>query len=167
MRNFRLLLGLLLYGGCVSLDSPRNPGPGTQNPEPGTSGSPPFVSPAGLPVGIVTIGAHTFHVEIAETFSTRARGLMFRQSLGADAGMLFVFGKPEVLSFWMLNTLIPLDIAFIREDLTIANIETMQPETINQHFSNGPALYALEVAAGEFARRGIRAGDIVSIQRNP
>lgn len=168
LRSFCVIGGLMIGGGCISLNSPaRTGGSGGAGAESAPEGSAPLVSPAGLPLGTVTIGAHTFRVEFAETFATRVRGLMFRRTLAADAGMYFVFDEPEVLSFWMLNTLIPLDIAFIREDLTIANIDTMQPETTNQHYSNGPALYALEVPAGELARRGIRAGDVVTVQRNP
>ncbi|MFQ5413280.1 MAG: DUF192 domain-containing protein [Phycisphaerae bacterium] len=123
----------------------------------------PFTSPVGLPTGTVTIGDDVFHVEIAATPDTREHGLMERASLDADAGMLFVFDEPLVLSFWMLNTLIPLDIAFIRDDLTIARIDSMEPLSRELHSSGEPVRFALEVRAGEFARRGIEPGDTVEL----
>jgi uncharacterized membrane protein (UPF0127 family) len=125
-----------------------------------------FVSPIGLPTGLVTIGEHVFNVEVAATHETRLRGLMERESLAADAGMLFIFDQSAIQSFWMFNTPLPLDIAFIREDLTISSTDTMEPMTTSQHVSIEPVLYALEVPAGEFTRRGIGAGDVISITLN-
>ena len=122
-----------------------------------------FESPAGLPKGVVRIGNHTFKVEIAATARSRAQGLMARQTLARDAGMLFVYDYPQAASFWMLNTPIPLDVAFIREDLAIASISVMEPFSTETNVSTEPVRYALEVAAGEFARRGIAAGDTVVI----
>lgn len=122
-----------------------------------------FVSPDGLPTGTVSIGQDTFDVEFALTRQTRMRGLMGRRSLDENAGMLFVFDRDQVLSFWMYNTLIPLDIAFIRADLTISSIDTMEPLTTTSHRSIEPVRYALEARAGEFDRRGIGPGDTLSI----
>ena len=84
---------------------------------------------------------------------------MDRTSLADDAGMLFIFDRPLTLSFWMFNTSIPLDIAFIREDMTVSSIDTMTPFTLKSHLSIEPVPFALEVPAGEFNRRGIEAGD--------
>lgn len=122
-----------------------------------------FVSAVGLPTGVVTIGEHVFHVEVAATRGSQHRGLMGRESLAPDAGMLFVFDEPRFQSFWMFNTPLALDIAFIREDLTISSIDTMEPLTVTTHVSDEPVLYVLEVAAGQFASRHIEAGDVVSI----
>ncbi len=125
-----------------------------------------FVSPVGLPTGVVTIGEHVFHVEIPDTREAQIRGLMERESLAPNAGMLFIFEQPEVQTFWMLNTPLPLDVAFIREDLTISSTDTMEPLTTVFHVSIEPVLYVLEVPAGEFARRGIEAGQVISITRD-
>ena len=114
---------------------------------------------SGLPTGVVRIGEHEFWVEIADTDASRPRGLMDRTSLADDAGMLFIFDRPLTLSFWMFNTSIPLDIAFIREDMTVSSIDTMTPLALESHLSIEPVPFALEVPAGEFSRRGIEAGD--------
>ena len=122
-----------------------------------------FKSPAGLPTGVVRIGAHVFRVEIAATAPTRARGLMGRKTMPRDAGMLFVYETPRIASFWMLNTPIPLDVAFIRPDLVISSITTMPSDSSQTHQSIEPVQFALEVPAGELARREIQAGDVVAI----
>ncbi len=83
-------------------------------------------SPAGLEQIPLTVesgpGTHRFVVEVARTPEQQARGLMHRQTLAADRGMLFPYDPPRPASFWMKNTLIPLDIIFIRQDGSIANI---------------------------------------------
>lgn len=143
-----LLIGCTPLGGAGGLDNPA-----------GQTGD---LSPAGLPLRRLAIGDDTFTVELATTAQAHQRGLMLRTSLETDAGMLFVFAEDQQLGFWMVNTLIPLDIAFLDSGGTILNIETMQPETTDFHYSDGPARYALEVNAGEFARRDIKAGDVVT-----
>lgn len=111
---------------------------------------------------LLSIGEHDIDAEIANTPQARERGLMYRQSLCPDCGMLFVFAKAGRPSFWMKNTLLPLSVAFITTDGFILNIEEMQPNTINIHRSRGGnALYALEMNSGWFARNGIRQGDQV------
>lgn len=108
---------------------------------------------------------HTLTVWLARTPSEQARGLMNvpESELPADRGMLFIFPFDQVLSFWMRNTIIPLDIAYIRSDGTIVRTLTMQPLDENSHPSIEPARFALEVRAGELAARGIAAGDRVEI----
>jgi hypothetical protein len=86
---------------------------------------------------------------------------MHRFSLRPDHGMIFVFERPEPQSFWMMNTFIPLSIAFIAPDGRIINIDDMAPHDTTSHRSRGPALYALEMRRGWFAERGVRAGDVV------
>ncbi len=116
---------------------------------------------AELPATTLTIGAHKLTAEIAATPAQRETGLMNRFSLKPDTGMLFVFERAEALSFWMRNTYVSLSIAFINADGKILNIEDMQPQTENPHWSKGAALYALEMKKGWFAEKGVAAGDRV------
>ncbi len=115
------------------------------------------------PVTVATDGdAHMFTVEIADTDELRARGLMFRQRLPEDRGMLFDFGSPRPVSMWMKNTYIPLDMLFIREDGTIAYIaENTVPKSLDTVGVSEPVLAVLELAGGTSKKLGIRAGDMV------
>jgi len=114
-----------------------------------------------LPTTQLTINGKKITAEVASTPDERATGLMNRFSLKPDTGMLFVFERPEPLSFWMKNTFVPLSIAFIGADSRILNIEDMAPQTETTHWSKGLALYALEMRKGWFAEKGIVAGDKV------
>jgi uncharacterized protein len=114
-----------------------------------------------LPTTPLSINGHPITAEVAATPAQRSTGLMHRFSLRPDHGMIFVFERPEPQSFWMMNTFIPLSIAFIAPDGRIINIDDMAPHDQNTHWSKGPALYALEMRKGWFAERGIRAGDVV------
>ena len=109
----------------------------------------------------LTIGTHKLTAEMATTPAQMQTGLMNRFSLKTDHGMLFVYDRPGPLSFWMHNTFIALSIAFISADGTILNIEDMQPQTDDPHWSKGPAQFALEMKKGWFADRGIVAGNHV------
>ena len=102
-------------------------------------------------------------VEIADTDDERQTGLMGRTALAADAGMLFVFGQEQPLSFWMKNTLIPLSIAYIDDRGTIVDIQDMEPLDETSHPSAAPARYALEVNQGFFEEHGIRVGDWIEL----
>ncbi|MGN6487847.1 MAG: DUF192 domain-containing protein [Devosia sp.] len=107
-------------------------------------------------------GEHLFSVEVVDTDASRAQGLMFRTALGPDAGMLFDFKQSRTVSFWMQNTLIPLDMLFIRHDGTIANIHVnakpLDPTSIP---SDGPVEFVLEIPGGRSEELGIKAGDTV------
>ena len=106
--------------------------------------------------------ASMFTVEIADTDALRSRGLMFRQRMPEDRGMLFDFGKPRPVSMWMKNTLIPLDMLFIRADGTIAYIaENTVPKSLEAIGVSEPVLAVLELAGGSARRLGIRSGDTV------
>ena len=106
--------------------------------------------------------AFMFTVEIADTDELRARGLMFRQRLPEDRGMLFDFGAPRPVSMWMKNTYISLDMLFIREDGTIAYIaENTVPKSLDTVGISEPVLAVLELAGGTSKKLGIRAGDTV------
>jgi uncharacterized membrane protein (UPF0127 family) len=102
------------------------------------------------------IGSKTVRAEIADTEQSREHGLMERDHLlCTDCGMLFVFDYPGRHGFWMMNTQIPLSIAFIAADGRILNIEEMQANTVDPHYPQGEALYALEMKSGWFTRNNI------------
>ena len=109
------------------------------------------------------INGHAFTVEIADSAESRSRGLMFRDRLDRQHGMLFVFDDDAPRSFWMRDTSIPLSIAFIRRDGTITEIYDMQPYSLEPVNSRAAVRYALEVNQGEFRELGIRAGDRVEL----
>jgi uncharacterized membrane protein (UPF0127 family) len=113
----------------------------------------------------VTIKGHSFDVAVATTFDEQRVGLMNvkPEELGQDEGMLFVFPQERLLSFWMKNTLTPLDVAYINSTGRIVRIVTMKPLDLTPHPSIKPAQYALEVHAGRLAALGIREGDTVEI----
>lgn len=102
-------------------------------------------------------------VELAHTPQQRARGLMDREELAEDAGMLFVFESDTTSAFWMKDTLIPLSIAYILKDGTILDIQDMQPLSTDLHEPPSPYLYALEVNQGWYDEHGIGVGDSVEI----
>jgi uncharacterized protein len=127
-------------------------------------------SSAGLeqvPLTIESSGkTHRFIVEVAGTGEQQAQGLMFRKSLAPDRGMVFPRDPPGDASFWMKNTLIPLDIIFIRPDGTIARIaENTVPMSLDPVPSLEPVGAVLEIAGGRSAELGIKAGDKVRWSR--
>ena len=111
-----------------------------------------------LPTIQLSAGMHLIKAEVAADFGSRMQGLMFRESLGPNAGMLFVFDEPGDQCMWMKNTLIPLSVAFLDAHGVITNIEDMRPQSEDTHCARKPALFALEMSKGWFAQRGIRAG---------
>ena len=105
--------------------------------------------------------------EVARTAQQRQQGLMYREELPEGTGMLFVFDRVEIRSFWMQNTYIALDIAFIDQDQRIVDIQAMEPQSSDLHESPAPALFALEVPQGWFAARGIGVGAAAEIVFGP
>lgn len=111
---------------------------------------------------------HEVTVELARTEPERRQGLMHRTSLGEDAGMLFVFDETADHGFWMMNTLIPLDMIFIDDDGRIAGvIERAEPRTTASRSVGAPSRYVLEVNGGWARSRGVRAGDRVRFENVP
>lgn len=107
-------------------------------------------------------GRTRFQVEIAATQAEQARGLMFRKSLAPDRGMLFTYRRPQPAAYWMKNTLIPLDILYIRPDGTILSIvRNARPHDETPLPSGGMVLGVLEIAGGRAAQLGILPGDRV------
>jgi uncharacterized membrane protein (UPF0127 family) len=114
----------------------------------------------------ILVGKTPLRVEVVETLEKQERGLMFRQSLLENEGMLFVYREPQELAFWMRNTFIPLDIAFVGADGIILNIHQARPldESI-LYRSAGAAKYVIETNRGWFSQHGIRPGDRVTFGR--
>lgn len=125
------------------------------------------VAPAGarppLERAWVIFGADTVVAELAKTDAERSRGLMFRDNLPDGTGMLFVFPDVRERSFWMRETYIPLDVAFMDSNFTVVDIQSMEPESTEAHTSAHPAAYALEVPQGWFAARGIEVGAVAEV----
>ena len=106
----------------------------------------------------LSAGMHVLNVEVAQSPQEHGIGLMFRTSMPTNDGMLFVFDRPSQQCFWMKNTLLPLSIAFIADDGSIVNLDTMKPQTLDSHCSTKQVRYVLEMNDGWFAKRGIKAG---------
>ena len=106
-------------------------------------------------------GTHRFTVQVAQTAEQQEHGLMFFRSLKADEGMIFPYDPPQNVSFWMRNTLIPLDIIFIRADGTIARITHAKALDETPLPSGEPVAVVLEIRGGRAAELGIREGDQV------
>ena len=111
-----------------------------------------------LPVVELRAGMHLIRAEVAADYSTRGRGLMFRKSLAPNGGMLFIFDAAAIHCMWMKNTYIPLSVAFVDAQGAIINIADMQPHSEQSHCAARPAVYALEMAQGWFAERGVKPG---------
>ncbi len=130
----------------------------------------PFLKPKYEATSITVItekGNLVFDVEVADTEIKRAIGLMNRTNLPEKSGMLFIFGSERTVSFWMKNTLIPLDMIFISEDKKIVNIKRQaQPcKTLDceSYKSEKPVKYVLEINGGLSDKLGIREGDGIGI----
>ncbi|WP_238944095.1 DUF192 domain-containing protein [Allofranklinella schreckenbergeri] len=111
-----------------------------------------------LPRATLSILMHRIDAQIASTPTQRQVGLMFRASMPAQEGMLFVFERPAVQCFWMKNTWLPLTAAFIDEQGVIVNLADMQPMTTDSHCSEKPVRYVLEMNQGWFAQRNLGPG---------
>lgn len=111
-----------------------------------------------LPVVSLSAGMYVIRAEVAADQQSRQQGLMYRKSMPANAGMLFVFEQKAGHCFWMKNTELPLSIAFLADDGTIVNIEDMRPHSEENHCPKAAIRYALEMNQGWFAQKGIKAG---------
>ena len=108
---------------------------------------------------LVVFGSDTVRAEVANTPATRSQGLMNRDAVPDGTGMLFVFDNEAIRSFWMQNTFVALDVAWIDADFRIVDIQQMEPESSDIHDGARPAMFALEVRQGWFAEKGVEVGD--------
>ena len=111
----------------------------------------------------IKVKQQVYPLEYANTSERRAQGLMHREDMCDSCGMLFNFQQTRRVGMWMKNTLIPLDVAFIRSDGKITDIKAMQPHDLNTTASSERVLYAWEMHQGWFAQNGIQEGDNVVI----
>ncbi len=115
-----------------------------------------------LPTATLDVDGHRITVELADTEESRKLGLMHRDRLGKDTGMLFVYPDSAVRNFWMKDTRIPLSIAFISRSGEIVRIDDMDPFDTGRVSSLAPVPYALEMNRGWFAAHGVTAGDEIT-----
>lgn len=110
---------------------------------------------------VLQIKSIEVRAELADTPALQQRGLMFRQSLQKNHGMVFVFAKPERYCMWMKNTPLALSVAFINAQGRIVNIEEMAPLTETSHCAEQSVPYALEMEKGWFRQNGVTPGELV------
>jgi len=148
---------LALTAACGAADGADRSGGGSQDPSADEAQK---YSLEGAKVPIKVGGVEAL-VEIADDEAERSKGLMFRESLPENEGMLFVYEAARSLGFWMRNTLIPLDIAYIDDQGRIIDIQQMEPRDETTHWSKGDAMYALEMNVGWFEAHHVVVGDLV------
>ena len=165
LRLAAIALGAVAILGCSP--SQGDPVAGSTGRTPGAAPAQPETHPeSGLAVIPLSVSngkqVHRFRVELAQSRFEQAKGLMFRTAMGPDEGMLFPLDPHRQASFWMRNTVIPLDIVFIGEDRRILNIEAEAvPYSEDQRRSEGVAAAVLELNGGRAAELGIGPGDRV------
>ncbi|MEN8145228.1 MAG: DUF192 domain-containing protein [Gemmatimonadota bacterium] len=168
------LLTALVVAGCqerpgeassVSSGSTASVTPAAAVDTPDTGNCPvPKVNPStGEIVRVVplTVGPASATAELADSPRLREVGLMHRTCLPADHGMLFVYSDEGIRNFWMRNTNVALDIAYMNKNRVILNVEQMNPHTDSMHASAGPAMYALEMNQDWFANNQVAVGDLM------
>jgi uncharacterized membrane protein (UPF0127 family) len=114
-----------------------------------------------LPRVHIQAGMFQIDAQVAATPEQRAIGLMFRKEMPAHEGMIFVFEQPQILCFWMKNTLMPLTAAFVADDGTIVNFADMKPQTLDSHCSEKPVRFVLEMKQGWFASKQIKKSHVL------
>jgi uncharacterized membrane protein (UPF0127 family) len=144
----RASIALLLLFGCSTSEGAND------------SGENPFRIPVSV---AASSGEIVFQAELADSPTERNKGLMFRESMGEREGMLFLFPDEAPRSFWMRNTLIPLDMIFVRADRTILGIvENAEPKTDTARAVEGSSQFVLEINGGLSRRLGIAPGQTVT-----
>jgi uncharacterized membrane protein (UPF0127 family) len=159
-RHHRLILATLLVSaspaaltGC----KPDQPSAATTQPAPAGSAE------SRLPTTRMSIGGESFNLEIAYRPEDQETGLMHRRSMSDDHGMIFVFPAERDLTFWMKDTLIPLDIIYLDRGGRVVSVKHMKPLDKTGVPSDGPAMYAIELNAGAATRAGVKSGDVLKV----
>ena len=155
-RNLRWLviaLAVAVLGGLIYIAIPKSPSK-PMGPKFTKQGELQFIKQGTEEV------IKSIDIEVKQSAEERNMGMMWRRSMEENQGMLFIMDRPEMQSFWMRNTYIPLDIIFIDENFKIVNIRAnAQPQTLESQRSTGNALYVVEVIGGFCASYGVKAGD--------
>ena len=165
-RGRALAWTVALLTACGSSATPGADPPPTATTQPAATDQAVGSQAGGRPApgtGWVIFGADTVTVEVARSASERQQGLMNRTEVPDGTGMLFVFPQSRIRSFWMQNTYVDLDIAYIDDSLRIIDIQQMKAETTDPHESSAPAMFALEVRMGWFAEHGIEVGTVAEV----
>lgn len=123
--------------------------------------APAFAQTPPMPRAELTAGFHRIEAEVAANQADRTQGLMHRRVLAPNQGMIFAFPQTAMHCFWMKNTPLPLAIAFLDEKGKIVSIDEMAPETEDNHCPAEPARFALEMNAGWFKAKGLKAGAVI------
>lgn len=116
-----------------------------------------------LPTIQLQMGGKSYTLEVADTDANRATGLMRRDFMPDDHGMIFVFNREQNLAFWMKNTRIPLDIVYLDQVGTIVSIKSMKPHDIDSTPADAPAQYAIELNKGQADAAGLKTGMKVNL----
>lgn len=158
-RRFGVFFGLLAMSSLLSACDAESSDATDERPaalaaEPAQAPGP--LPPAGY--AWVIFGADTVTAEVAATQEERAAGLMYRDELPDGTGMLFVFQDSQIRSFWMANTFIALDIAYMDPSYRIVDIVPMEPQVTDSYPSKAPSMFGLEVRQGWFSEQGIEIG---------
>lgn len=130
-----------------------------------------FLTHAGAAEPSVELKGHRYSVELALDAASQQRGLMFRDDMPADHGMLFVFDRPNVQTFWMKNCRMPLDILYFDQNYKLVSVQQRVPPCGDAdgncpvYPSTGPAQYVLELNAGTAEKIGVKAGDALTVSR--
>ncbi len=152
----------LCLSAALAACSPQPAAEATPTADAATPARHPESGLAVIPLTVTTAqGTHRFQVEVAATPAEQQKGLMFRTAMGPNEGMIFPNNPPQVRSFWMKNTVIPLDIIYIGPDRRVLNIVRGEPYSTTSLPSAGPVINVLELVAGRSEQLGIKAGDAV------
>ena len=153
-----VLCGVIVVTGCDRKDSSQT--------QPTTVASAGSNGPQSLPTVKMKIGDRTFDLEVARTSEQHEIGLMKRDSMPEDHGMIFVFEDEHMLEFWMKDTRIPLDILYLDSAGKVVSVAQMQPYDLSTVSSQVEAQYAIELNAGMIKKLGIKSGQVLDIPQS-